>query len=863
VESPADRLRAHLQPLFGLGVGASESGFGRLLAQRRDELEALVKDLVAELGDDDGPAADELLDWLAAHWEDGDFVPLPRHAGGAHPLSWDGRERLLHWATKDLHWVGLPEGRPDLVVRAGPGRIALRIVAVTEDVPHQQKVVAADPPVAEDGDELVVRLALGRAKGKQLVADKKLMAAVRAAAPERWQEALAEHLHPALLRFHRRAGELLVHRDLGATLRTSLHRRIRDGIDLGALGGEDPARLAAAARRVQMLQRVGERVIRWLAGLEDLRRDLWRRMPLVRRRWFAVSLDQLPPDLRLEVAAAPAQQRAWAALHGDVGLPADDTLPADLLSLVAETRHLPADLAARVEAALDPTHSNGLLVHGENRAALRLLRPALRGRVDLAYLDPPYNTGGDGFVYRDRYPEASWLTMMDERLAATIDLLGDAGALFVSIDDHEQAWLHALLEQRLGKGRHQGTLVWKKKAGGASDTNGFATDHEYVSTWANAGFVLQEDVGAAIATKYPHADEHGPYSLERLDKQALGYLPSLDFPIVAPDGRTFVVPHRNPDRKVARWRWSRQTVEARKDELVFRGQHVYTKSRPKSGSQPRSLLVDNRFGRTRKGKSELQELFGDVPVDFPKPTPLLRHLLQVGAPPDALVLDAFAGSGTTGDAALQLQASDGGRRRVVLIEHGEHFETVLLPRLLKRAFRLQHEAGRPTGERGPSVQYEVLQLESFEDALDNLQLHRPAGAERWAGPAWTERLLAREAVDPDRRPEALEAPDGRSRRRRVLGELRTAPVDLRATVEHALGVAVRARLTHPEGAAVIGTVRGERAMLLWGEEAFEALRPDGLDVVYVAGDTDLLRRRRPGERWRVEPLGALLERPAP
>lgn|GEM_PF-4541024 len=852
--SPHDRLRTLLRQLFRLDDGASEVGLGRLFARRQSELGALVDAVVAEVADEPG-AAGELWQWLSAHWEDGDFLPLPRHAGGGHLVPWDGRERLLHWATKDLHWVGLPQGRPDLVVRAGPGRLALRIVEVEEPLPQRQRVVAADPAVVEVGDTLEVRLALAAAGGKQMTSDRRLLAAVAAAAPERWQPALAEHLRPTLMRLHRRAGELMIHRDLGPALRRALQRRLRDGVDLEALMHGEPQRLAAAGRRAAALQRAGERVIRWLAGMEDFRRDLWRRPPLVLRRWFAFSLDRVPGELAAEIAAVPAQQDAWKALYGDRAV-------VDGFA-VAETRHLPAELIARVEAALDWSRPTGLLVRGENRRALRLLRPGLHGRVDLAYLDPPYNTGGDGFVYRDRYPEASWLTMMDERLAASIDLLSDSGALFVSIDDHEQAWLDALLEQRLGNARRLGTLVWKKKAGGASDTNGFAADHEYILAWAaGGGFVLREDPEAAVATKYPHSDDVGPYSLERLDKQALGYLPSLDFPIVAPDGRTFVVPHRDPDRKVARWRWGQQTVTERMDELVFRGQHVYTKNRPRSGSQPRSLLVDNRFGRTRKGKGELQELFGDVPVDFPKPTPLLRHLLRVGAPPDATILDPFAGSGTTGDAALLCDAADGGQRRVVLVEQGDHFDTVLLPRLLKRAYRLEHAGGKPGAGGGHSVLYEVLHTESFEDSLENLELRRPAGADELAGPAWTERLLALEAVDPEREPDALEATEGRTRLARFLGEQRVVPVDLQATAEHLLGLQVEAR--GGGGVAVLGRWRGESAMLLWGDgDDFEAWRPERLDVVFVAGDCDLLRRRRAGERWRVEPIGDLLSRPAP
>ena len=333
------------------------------------------------------------------------------------------------------------------------------------------------------------------------------------------------------------------------------------------------------------------------------------------------------------------------------------------------------------------------LVLGDNLEVLRLLQRSLRGQVGLIYIDPPYNTGQD-FVYRDdfrqpldRYLELTgqaglpdpvdvagrlhsrWLAMMYPRLHLARRLLRPDGILLVSIDENEHRNLALLLCEIFGEENHLGDFIWKKKSGGGSDAAAMVLDHEYVTCFGRSGAArLRDDVRAEVETRYPHTDERGPYGLERLDKQNLGYEASLDFPIEGPDGAVHRVHHKDPKRKQARWRWSRKSVRERYDELVFRGGNVYTKNHRKPGARPRSLLVDGRFGRTRTGRRDLVALFGVEVLEHPKPVGLLRHFIRIASRPDDLVLDFFAGSGTTGQAVLDGNAEEGADRRFLLIQ---------------------------------------------------------------------------------------------------------------------------------------------------------------------------------------------------
>lgn len=304
-------------------------------------------------------------------------------------------------------------------------------------------------------------------------------------------------------------------------------------------------------------------------------------------------------------------------------------------------------------------------------------------KADVIYIDPPYNTGKD-FVYRDNFRQrremrsehfgqwhAEWLSMMLPRLILAREVLADTGFIVVSIGESECAHVRLLLNEVFGEDCFASQLIWKKGGTGKNDSRYAVQEHEYVLCYAkspeNSGFNV--DLGAQTSTRYNHRDEKGNYSLVRLDSKTLGYLPSLDFPIVGPNGDKYW-PHQ-PDgkSKVARWRWGRDKVDKHYDDLVFRRGFVYTKNYEKKGARPRSILDGERFGVTRTGRRDAEEALGVKGVfDFPKPVRLIKHLIAIAGGPNAVVLDFFAGSGTTAQAVVELNREDGGQRSFHLVQ---------------------------------------------------------------------------------------------------------------------------------------------------------------------------------------------------
>lgn len=422
------------------------------------------------------------------------------------------------------------------------------------------------------------------------------------------------------------------------------------------------------------------------------------------RPQVAIDFDQLRQELSKDIVEGPVEryQFTWPDKRNAIRLANAPTT--DTLRPVRNDETKPTGL----DSVGNPYCSTGsvnfdttenLYIEGDNLQVLKLLREDYLGKIKMIYIDPPYNTGND-FVYDDDFSQSSdeyvhnsgqtdengnrlvantesngrfhtdWLNMIYPRLKVAKDLLSDDGVIFISIDDNEQRNLRNICDDIFGESNFICNCIWKSKSGGANDSRHIAVDHEYVLCYAKKADSLKTfmDKEAAVTTSYNLKDEKGEYSLDRLDKQSLGYIESLDFPIIGPDGKTYVVEHKNPNVKVARWRWSKETVQQRYDELVFKNGYVYTKNYKKEANIARSLLLEDRFGRTRTGKTDFTSMFDAAYFSAPKPVKLIYYLIGIIGDKNATVLDFFSGSSTTAHATMLLNAEDKGNRKYIMVQ---------------------------------------------------------------------------------------------------------------------------------------------------------------------------------------------------
>ena len=344
--------------------------------------------------------------------------------------------------------------------------------------------------------------------------------------------------------------------------------------------------------------------------------------------------------------------------------------------------------------------TKNVFIEGDNLEALKILQRNYHGKIKMIYIDPPYNTGKD-FIYPDNFKEglenylewtkqvneqgkkistnaesegryhSNWLNMMYPRLKLARNLLAEDGIIFISIDDHEVAHLRKLGDEIFGEDNFAGQLIWKKGGTGKNDSQFAVVEHEYVLAYARradaAGFGV--DPEGTVTTSYNREDAEGRYSLVRLDSKTLGYVPTLDFEIVDLKGQRYSPEQPEGKKQVARWRWGQEKVKNDFESLVFENGYVYTKNYESVGARPRSLMTDERFGVTRTGKAEAEAAIGQTGVfDFPKPVRLIQHLIRIATGTDDLILDFFAGSGTTAQAVMDQNALDGGNRKFILVQ---------------------------------------------------------------------------------------------------------------------------------------------------------------------------------------------------
>jgi len=358
------------------------------------------------------------------------------------------------------------------------------------------------------------------------------------------------------------------------------------------------------------------------------------------------------------------------------------------------------------EESVDWEHTQNLYIEGDNLEVLKLLQNSYMGKVKMIYIDPPYNTGND-FVYHDDFHRtqreedeaagvinedgermvkntssngkfhSDWCSMIYSRLMVARSLLREDGIVFISIDDNEVDNQRKICDEVMGESNFIANLIWKSKSGGANDSRYFAVDHEYVLAYAKSAdnFILKIDKEASVSTSYNRKDEKGEYALDRLDKQSIRYSEALDYEIIGPDGKVYKPKHKDPSHPNATWRWSKKNVEEHYNELVFENGCVYTKNYKKEGAIARSLLLEDRFGRTRTGKTDCFALFNRDYFSNPKPYKLIRFLEIVASEKDSIILDFFSGSATTAHATMLLNSEDNGTRKFIMVQWPENTPT--------------------------------------------------------------------------------------------------------------------------------------------------------------------------------------------
>lgn len=572
--------------------------------------------------------------------------------------------------------------------------------------------------------------------------------------------------------------DYFIHKNLGAFLRRELDFYIKNEVlHLDDVQNANTfADIEQNLRMIQCLRAIAGELIVFLAQLEDFQKKLWLKKKFVVETNYCITLDRVPESLFAEIAKNQAQIDEWAQLFAVQEAPGftQPLTPAFLqanTNLVLDTRFFDDTFKAKLLASIENVDEqcDGLLVHSENFQALNLLQERYREQVKCVYIDPPYNTEQDRqqgkFIYKDNFSSSSWIALIEGRLEQAKKLQRPDASTYISINEDELFNLKSLLDTIYGKDcylanfaikvRHENrilkadkdfhevyeSLIAYRTSVAHRPTkrleNNTSNDEYIWSVSVNGNPTLSITVGAKTIDLF--APEHYSFtrgipdetklkrinirgSLREGNSSGRFYVASLEPLKDQYPNYLFRVPNMGGDSLGHRFFWLPDSNGKRNNGDYFQG---VPNDRNTIKSVPYANYCDfeSEFNRcSHEG--------GIIFRDGKKPVMFLTHLLSLAgvySTSDSLVLDFFAGSGGTGHAVINLNREYGGKRKYILVEMGDYFNTVLKPRIAKVVYASEWKNGKPVARNtGISHCFKYLRLESYEDALNNLKLQRSA-----------------------------------------------------------------------------------------------------------------------------------------
>jgi adenine-specific DNA-methyltransferase len=313
------------------------------------------------------------------------------------------------------------------------------------------------------------------------------------------------------------------------------------------------------------------------------------------------------------------------------------------------------------------SEADNLLIKGNNLLALHSLKARYAGKVKLIYIDPPYNTGNDGFRYNDRFNHSAWLTFMRNRLDVAKELLSRDGTIFVNLDDGEAHYAKVLMDEVFGRQNFVANVVWQKKYAPANDAKWFSDDHDHIlcfardrETWRPN--MLERGEKQRATYKNPDDDPRGDWASDNyVSNKNKSERPNSWFPIIHPSDGREIWPSEN-----AVWRFTKSQHDKNVDEDRIwwgaEGENPTPRFKRfladvKAGVTPQTIFLFKDVGHTQEAKREAVALNADGPFSTPKPERLLQRIIHIATSPGDLVLDFFAGSGTTAAVAQKMRRS--------------------------------------------------------------------------------------------------------------------------------------------------------------------------------------------------------------
>lgn len=569
----------------------------------------------------------------------------------------------------------------------------------------------------------------------------------------------------------RNTADYFIHKDLGGFLSNELDFYIKNEVmNLDNVqNAEVFADIEKQLRMIQCLRSIASDVIKFLAQLENFQKKLWEKKKFITKVNYLVTIDNISTELLGEVATNNAQWNRWKELGLINANHNEKTV--DFLNenfgLTVDTSLFRTEFK---EALLNQIENlekkvTGTLVNSDNYQALSLLGGKYKDKVAAVYIDPPYNTSASEILYKNSYKHSSWLSMIYDRVRKGRGLMQADALQCATIDDVEFKELQMVIEELFDRDNVTGIVPIKINPSGRPTERGFALTHEYgifsgksekasISKVARSSEQLKrfKEEDSTSIFEFRNLRREGSNS-DRVDGQRQYYPIYADLgtgKIRVPEmhwietDREWIIDEKESENETVvwpiteenrekNWRWSEANVKKDYSQFLARipkgsnRAQVYYKYRPNlEGVTPLTFWSESKFSATEHGTKLIKSLFGNSNFSYPKSIHAVEECLSVMGmqKKEGIILDYFAGSGTTAHAVIKLNRERKINNKFILVEQGQYFDSVTKPRVQKVIFSDKWNQGLATCHEGISQVVKVLKIESYEDTLNNLELKK-------------------------------------------------------------------------------------------------------------------------------------------
>ena len=924
-----------------------------------------------------------LYSFFNRYYDNGDFISKRRYKEGVYAIPYEGEEVKLYWANQDQYYIKTSENFKDYVFTAEEWTIHFNLVDATTEQNNNKETDDSKrvfmlfnedeenyPGVKTfecdaEKKELIIRFIFDiPADKKKKSKQDKIQEAYNDDAYTKICEYLAKERKELIsvllnnvsddknkplsyIQKHlkgyvaKNTFDYFIHNDLGGFFSRELDFFIKNEVmHLDDLDTSNEVRVETYLAKVKAIKKVGKIIIDFLAQIENFQKKLWLKKKFVVETNWCITLDKIDESFYEEIRNNKEQVQEWIDMYAideivnDVEHQELWTNPPSIeflrqnKNLLIDTRNFSEDFKEKLVASIDGLDDicNGVMFNGDNFHIINLIKAKYNRQIKSVYIDPPYNAQSSEILYKNTFKHSSWLTLMSNRISASLSLLKDDFVYICAIDEVEQERLGLLFNALFASPNLSKTCVTVIHNPSGQQGDNFSATHEYA-------FFIYKTPGRSIAEQYrddpKEWDQRGLRAVTGDDSlRASGR--TCFYPIYVKDGvvvgfgevcdedfhpsmneicenGVVAVYPIDPEGVERKWRFGRDTVEKIKDQLVpnyLGNRGVWDIQRLKKTFNYKTVWQAPKYSANNYGTQLLNNMFKKPPFTYPKSLFTVMDCLEASfnGEKKGVILDFFAGSGTTGSAVLALNKKDGGERKYVLGEMGAYFSSATLPRIKKSSYAVNPDNwsnGKPLNRNtGISQIIKYMKLESYEDALSNIVLEKPQSTitKLFGDEYLINYMMDIEAKGSLLNVGAFKSPFEYQMKITEKNESKLHKVDVVETFNYLVGLTVvrqgatkyysiaKAKSPEYEGAVELANDSngkfafrqiegvlpdGRRALIIWrnvGDDVLEnnaaldayftkyRINPQDreFDVIYVNGDNNLENLKTDSETWKVQ-----------